>query len=213
MVYNYKAVGSHPGTYAFQLTIQNRVSIHTVHSILFLQRSVSGVSLNSSTSTTPWNTSTYWQIDFGSLGSDACYLLDVKDSAAGTYLSTHCCMLIDRAYIIYMYRELCIWVSEPGRVFVFGDINFCQYEAHTDLLTEVDAVREAISMKELEAEAEMNNGAVQRQLEIIWWTLKRHDVTLIASNFVSNEEHHHLYESKSQYSAVLYARIWCLLYF
>ena len=81
---------------------------------------------------------------------------------------------------------------EPGRVLVFGDVDFCESQAHADLLSRIDPVREPINMSDLETEADRNNGTVVRELEIIWWSLKRNDVVLYVSNLVSAEEHHHM---------------------
>ena len=101
MVYNYLRAGSRPGTYTFRLGVQNDVSLRTVLRTFTLQRCVSGVSLYSPISVTTWNTSTYWRVNFGSLGSDACYMLDLKDDAAGASAAGFCLLQL-------------LWISSIG---------------------------------------------------------------------------------------------------
>lgn len=77
--------GSLPGDFIVKLTVVNDISTSTTQRTITLMKSVNNLDLWYNVTSTPWNTTTFWVLDFGSIGTDACYLFDLGDSEAGEF--------------------------------------------------------------------------------------------------------------------------------
>lgn len=82
MVYNYLA-DSPPGDFTVSLNVSNHISHNSTSRSYTLQRRVQALKLTTPDTSVTMNMTTDWKLDFGSLGSDTCYLLDLSDTEAG----------------------------------------------------------------------------------------------------------------------------------
>lgn len=79
VIYNYLSDGSPPDSYEVTLTVFNPMSRVDVARNYTLQRRVEDIKLYTADMSVTRNTSTFWDLDFGTIGSDACYFLDLVD--------------------------------------------------------------------------------------------------------------------------------------
>lgn len=88
MIYNYLNDGYKPGTYTVTLTVSNDISELTTSKTYTLQRRVENIHLLYDSKSVVTNSTTNWKLDFGSVGTDACYFMDFADPAAGRLCSS-----------------------------------------------------------------------------------------------------------------------------
>lgn len=103
VTYNYGDYGSNPGSFTVTLTVTNAVSNQTVSASYVLQRTVAETALISDLSTTSFNVTTYWSIDLGTLGTDACYFINFDDPLARAFIWSLYCSLtcVTRKLLVY----------------------------------------------------------------------------------------------------------------
>lgn len=72
-----------PGVFTITLTVSNKIDSKTVSRTITLQRRVGDIALMTDFVSVVKNVSTSWTLDFGSLGTDTCFLLDFDDLETG----------------------------------------------------------------------------------------------------------------------------------
>lgn len=81
VIHNYESSGA--GTYTATLNVSNKIGTFSLSKTYTLQKRVGGTKLVTAEMSIVRNVSSQWTIDFGFLGTDACYFLDFADPGSG----------------------------------------------------------------------------------------------------------------------------------